>query len=194
VADYVEDVASVCATLAKPPVLIGHSLGGLVVQKYLEQHSAPAAVLLCPVPAGGMLLPGFRLLLRQPGPMLEMMVTLHAQPLYNTAERARTFLFSDSLPDAEVERYASLMGRESSRALLDMIFLPLRPGRVRTPLLIVGAEGDAIVPARWIERTARAYGADARVFLGMAHDLMLEPDWKLVAQHTLSWLQALRQL
>src|ERR1700756_1113249 len=44
--DYVNDVDSVAATLPTKPVVIGHSMGGLVVQKYLEKHSAPAGVLL----------------------------------------------------------------------------------------------------------------------------------------------------
>lgn len=43
VRDYVEDVAQVAGQLDRPPVLIGHSMGELVVQKYLETHEAPAA-------------------------------------------------------------------------------------------------------------------------------------------------------
>ena len=36
VSDYVKDVSSVAAELPTPPVIIGHSMGGLIVQKYLE--------------------------------------------------------------------------------------------------------------------------------------------------------------
>ena len=53
VADYVSDVASVANSLPAQPVVIGHSMGGLVVQKYLEKHSAPAGVLLASMPVGG---------------------------------------------------------------------------------------------------------------------------------------------
>ena len=52
--DYVEDVAEVVADLAAAPVLIGHSMGGFVVQKYLERHAVPAAVLMCSVPPQGL--------------------------------------------------------------------------------------------------------------------------------------------
>src|ERR1044072_1083743 len=58
VKDYVSDVAQVADGLRRPPVLIGHSLGGLVVQKYLETHHAPAAVLIASSPASGMFLRG----------------------------------------------------------------------------------------------------------------------------------------
>jgi pimeloyl-ACP methyl ester carboxylesterase len=44
-ADYVDDVRSVAATLPATPVLIGHSMGGFIVQKYLETGTTPAAVL-----------------------------------------------------------------------------------------------------------------------------------------------------
>ena len=45
-AEYVEDVAQVAGQCHSAPVLIGHSMGGYVIQKYLERHTAPAAVLL----------------------------------------------------------------------------------------------------------------------------------------------------
>jgi pimeloyl-ACP methyl ester carboxylesterase len=43
IANYVDDVRSVAATLPATPVLIGHSMGGFIVQKYLETGNAPAA-------------------------------------------------------------------------------------------------------------------------------------------------------
>ena len=47
IADYVDDVRAVVGKLGSPPVLIGHSVGGFIVQKYLESHDAPAGVLIC---------------------------------------------------------------------------------------------------------------------------------------------------
>jgi len=55
VAGYVEDVAQVAAQLPSPPVVIGHSMGGFVVLKYLEKHTALAGVLLASVPHYGAL-------------------------------------------------------------------------------------------------------------------------------------------
>ena len=45
-AEYMADVAQVASQFEQPPVLIGHSMGGMIVQKYLESHQAPAAVLM----------------------------------------------------------------------------------------------------------------------------------------------------
>src|ERR1700758_936721 len=51
--DYVQDVCSVADHLPVAPVMIGHSLGGFVVQKYLESRTAPAAVLIASTPPQG---------------------------------------------------------------------------------------------------------------------------------------------
>ena len=64
IADYVSDVERVAADLPREPVLVGHSLGGLVVQKYLEAHEPPAAVLLAPPSVRGLLRPAVRTFLR----------------------------------------------------------------------------------------------------------------------------------
>ena len=55
IADYVDDVRAVADSLGGRPVLIAHSLGGFVVQRYLESHDAPAAVLVASVPPQGVL-------------------------------------------------------------------------------------------------------------------------------------------
>lgn len=48
IAEYVEDLATAVAAMPEAPVLLGHSMGGFVIQKYLESHSAPGAILLAP--------------------------------------------------------------------------------------------------------------------------------------------------
>ena len=55
IGDYVDDLSAVIEALDRPPALIGHSMGGFVVQKYLEKANVPAAVLLCAVPPHGLL-------------------------------------------------------------------------------------------------------------------------------------------
>ncbi|WP_242657874.1 alpha/beta hydrolase [Mycobacterium kubicae] len=50
IADFVADVAQIANSLASEPILVGHSMGGFIVQKYLERYSAPAGVLLASAP------------------------------------------------------------------------------------------------------------------------------------------------
>jgi pimeloyl-ACP methyl ester carboxylesterase len=65
-ADYVADVTSVAHGLPTPPVVIGHSMGGVIVQKYLESNEAPAGVLMASMPPQGYFRSGLRWLRKHP--------------------------------------------------------------------------------------------------------------------------------
>lgn len=54
IADLIIDVASVAAGLPSAPVVIGRSMGGFVVQTYLEVHDAPGGVRVASVPPRGL--------------------------------------------------------------------------------------------------------------------------------------------
>src|SRR5512142_1885169 len=55
ISHFVEDLATAVQQLPSPPILIGHSMGGFIIQKYLEVHTAPAAVLLSSASPAGLL-------------------------------------------------------------------------------------------------------------------------------------------
>jgi pimeloyl-ACP methyl ester carboxylesterase len=188
--DYVADVAQVAARLRTMPVVVGHSMGGYVVQKYLEQHTAPAAVLLASIPYFGSLPFLFRQIQEQPLAVLKIGLTLDLRPLVATVEQSKQAFFSADMPDETVARYHALTGSESFRIALDANFLDLpHPGRVTTPLLVLGAADDRIFPVREAEATARAYGTEAVIFPHMAHDMMLERGWQAWVDHMLAWLK-----
>jgi pimeloyl-ACP methyl ester carboxylesterase len=67
IADYVDDVRSVAETLPVTPVLIGHSMGGFIVQKYLEAAAAPAAVLVSSAPPRSFFVAELRVSRNHPG-------------------------------------------------------------------------------------------------------------------------------
>src|SRR3546814_11928315 len=64
--DYVEDIAHAVGRIGQPVTLIGHSMGALVVQRYLERGSAAGAVLPAPVPPTGTAASAAQLLFRYP--------------------------------------------------------------------------------------------------------------------------------
>jgi pimeloyl-ACP methyl ester carboxylesterase len=189
VAQYVADVAQVAAQLPHAPVLIGHSLGGAVVQKYLEAHSAPAGVLLASVPPAGALATTLRIARRHPVQFAKVNLTLSLWPLVATPELAREAFFSESLPDEQVRAYARRLQDEGYLGFLDILVLNLpRPRRVTAPMLVMGAAQDTIFHPYEVEATARAYHTQAVIFSDMAHDMMLEAGWQRVADHMIAWL------
>ena len=52
--DLVNDLDSAIKKIGRPVVLIGHSLGSIIIQKYLEKNTTEAAILLCGVPPHGL--------------------------------------------------------------------------------------------------------------------------------------------
>jgi len=190
VRDYVADVAQAAAGLSAPPVVIGHSMGGLVTQKYLESFTAPAAVLLASVPTAGVWRVTLKFAGRKPLAFAQANLTLSLRPLVSDPALVHEAMFSPGVPAADVDRYARQLGDESYFAFLDMLALDLpRPSRVKTPLLVLGGAGDWLFAPGEIEATGRAYGTRAELFPGMAHDMMLEPDWRAVADRILAWLR-----
>ena len=192
VSDFVADIRAIASTLPSSPVLIGHSLGGLVVQKYLERYDAAGVVLLASSPVHGMFRSGLRLSFRHPLLFAKVYLTLDPGALYATPAHVRQFLFSDGLVDERIARYADQLGSESFRAFLDMTFDPPHVKRIRTknrPMLVLGSTDDMIVTASEVEETARAYAAPMRLFDSMGHDMMLEDRWLIVAEHIQHWLE-----
>lgn len=189
VRDYVRDVAQTADGFKNKPVVIGHSLGGFVVQKYLEQYEAPAAILLAPSPVSGMFRDGTRLFFRDPFLFLRVFATMDVQKVYGTPERVHAALFSETADKTKIAGYAQKCGQESFRAFLEMLFLLPKPRLIKSPLLVIGAANDRIVSQNSILKTARAYRADVKIFPEMAHDLMLEEGWEAVAEFICSWLE-----
>ncbi len=189
VADYVSDVSRVASSLPGTPVVIGHSLGGLVVQKYLEDHEAPVAILMTPSPSEGMFRSAFWLPFEHPILMMKIGFYQDYSLMFATPDLAKKFLFSKDTDITKIAGYVKRFGKESYWANLEMIFNLPRPEKIKTKMLVLGADEDALVAKRAIEKTARVYDADLSFFPKMGHDLMLEDNWQDVADHMIDWLE-----
>lgn len=193
-ADYAEDVARVIASLPEAPVLVGHSMGALVVQKALAR-GAPidALVLACPVPSYGLLPSTFSLALARPALFASLNAVAGGGRASATA--LGEALFAKPPEPARLERHYRRMQRESRRALLDMtgwgLPLPwLGWGAPRAPTLVLGAEHDALIPAAQAQGAARTLAAEYRELAGMGHAIMLDAGWEAAAQAIADWLAA----
>jgi pimeloyl-ACP methyl ester carboxylesterase len=189
IAEYVDDVGSVADSLPTRPVVLGHSMGGLVVQKYLESRDAPAGVLVASIPPQGILGWGLRGMKRHPWNFARITITGKSLRHFNTPALAREYFFSTQTPEAQVVHYAARLQEESGRVRFDAMLLNLpRPQRVTTPLLVLGAECDGCFTPKEVHATARAYRTEAEIFPDMGHDMMLEPGWGAVADRIHAWL------
>jgi len=187
--DYADDLAAAAAAFSRPPVLIGHSMGASVVQKYLERGTAPAAAFLCPVPASGLLAASMSLAWTRPS--LFAGINAMAMGGRPSVAAVREALFAGEVSAEEMDRYYARMQPESRRALMDLSGwgLPQR-SRVNLPRsLVVAAEHDVLIPRAQVESTARYLEAEYRLLPGLGHVLMLDTGWELAARCLQDWLE-----
>ncbi|MEO8410679.1 MAG: alpha/beta hydrolase [Propionivibrio sp.] len=189
--DYADDVRQVAASLDCQPVLIGHSMGAIVVQRYLEKSPARGVVMLAPVPPTGVSASAMRLAARQPDYFCEAERTLRGDYTENTIRVMHAVYFS---PDASLEdlrAFLPMVQDESMRAIADLVALLLRQPRKRPriPALVIGGELDALFPANRLYFTAAGWNAETCVIPRAGHILTLDPQWPQVAAKIDGWLQ-----
>lgn len=192
--DYVADVEQVMATLPAPPIVVGHSMGGVVVQHVMHRHSGtlPGAVLMASGPPHGLVGSLWNMTFERPELLWEIMQVELFGPVSADDSWVRRALFSEHTPNDVVRHVIPRLGRESLMVCLDLLGLDLPPSTrmLDMPVLVLGAERDPFIFQGAIEQTARTYGAKAEVFSGMAHAMMIDYDWEKAALRILHWLNA----
>ncbi len=185
---YVQDLAQVTAGLDAPPIIIAHSMGGFITQKYLEKYKAAAVVLLASVPPNGVLGTTLRITGRHPWAFAKANLCLRLKPIIGTPALAREAFFAADMPADQFDRYYAQLQDESYRAFWGMLLQRPKPKLDDTPVLVLGAADDMIFTQKEVDRTARTFGTEARIYLDMAHDMMLEAGWETVAERIDNWL------
>jgi pimeloyl-ACP methyl ester carboxylesterase len=172
-----------------PPVIVGHSLGTALTQRYLKQvGDLPAAVMLAPWLAHSMLGLVGRYFHHDFAGGVASFLSLTANPAIRNPERAAN-IFLSSRATCSPEELHSKLGPES-------ILLPLQHSRffwkpkteTETPLLWIAAGKDKLIPPDASRESAAAFGADFFNCQGAAHDLMMEPEQALTAARIHDWL------
>ncbi|XP_011097184.1 uncharacterized protein LOC105176160 [Sesamum indicum] len=192
-----------------PPVLLGHSFGGLIVQYYLanvgngklqeKELSHPylaGGVLVCSVPPSGNSGLVWRYLFSKPIAAFKVTRSLAAKAFQTSLPLCRETFFSESMEDRLVLRYQKLMTESSRMPLFDLrklsASLPVPPMKDSSiKILVVGANDDFIVDAKGLSETGSFYGVSPVCIEGVAHDIMLDCSWEKGAEVILSWLTGL---
>ncbi|XP_019080936.1 uncharacterized protein LOC100242848 isoform X2 [Vitis vinifera] len=188
--------------LKLPPVLLGHSFGGLIVQyyianirneKFLEMESLcpklAGAVLVCSVPPSGNSGLVWRYLLSNPIAAFKVTRSLAAKGFQTSLPLCKETFFSATMEDHLVQRYQELM-KESSR----MTLFDLRKLNASLPVPSVPKSSiEVLVDSEGLRETGKFYGVSPVCIEGVAHDMMLDCSWEKGAEVILSWLNGLNK-
>ncbi|KAJ0989152.1 hypothetical protein J5N97_007508 [Dioscorea zingiberensis] len=189
-----------------PPVLIGHSFGGLIVQSYLSRMEngegedflplLAGAVLVCSVPPSGNSGLVWRYLFTKPIAAVKVTLSLAAKAFANSLPLCKETFFSSTMDDHQVLRYQRLMKDSSKLPLFDLkklnasLPVPSIP-KNSVKLLVMGASDDFIVDLEGLHETAKFYDVQPVCLEGVAHDVMLDSNWQKGAETITSWLKIL---
>jgi pimeloyl-ACP methyl ester carboxylesterase len=191
VMDYVDDVIDALSDLrarfpGTPPILLGHSMGSLIVQKVAESEETAALVLASVVPPRGIPLLSWPLVRRELKHVPAMLASRVIQPSPDDMYA----VFFNRLTPEEARSFEPRWTPASGRVGLDISLgrVAVDPSRIGCPVLVVAGSDDVAIPPRIQRRVAHRYKADLRVFAGNAHFLVWEAGWDRVAGEIGAWL------
>jgi non-heme chloroperoxidase len=184
IADFVDDVAAVAAHLDRP-VVVGHSMGGLLAQCVAERGLAHAAALITPAPPRGISVLSPGLVVRQ---LRYLPAIIGSRPVHPSS-RDLNALVLNHVPPSQRPAVLRELVPDSGRAGRDMSIsgVPVDARRVRCPVFVVGADDDRFIPPQVVRRIASRYGAPIQTMVGRGHLLVIEPGWKAVADVVERW-------
>ncbi|SEO96888.1 alpha/beta hydrolase [Actinacidiphila rubida] len=179
------------------PVIIGHSVGGLIAQHLIGANVGRAAVAIAPAPVNAVPLPPSPARLWTPaadGP---------ADPLVTLTPEVFRELFASTVAAEEADRLFERYVTPAPRRLLTdlgcagAVRSPRAAADVanarRGPLLLISGQEDRLVPDAVTRAVYKEYGDSTAVttlkqFADRAHSLVVDSGWRLVADHVLGWL------
>lgn len=186
--DYVEDAALAARALGRP-LVVGHSMGGLLAQRLAELDLAEAAALIAPAPPRGITVMTWQLAIRQ---LKYLPAIVASRPVRPSREDVRA-LVMNRVPADQQDEVIDRLVPDSGRAgrELSITGVPVDAARVRCPLLVVAGTDDRFIPAKTVGRVARRYGVPLRLIPGHGHMIVLEPGWQELAGIVAEWFAAM---
>jgi non-heme chloroperoxidase len=199
--DVVEHYAGVIRGLDVKPVVIGHSFGGLIVQRLLGQDLAAAGIAIDAAPIKGVLV--------LPASALRVASVALRKPANRKAAVALTaeqfrYGFGNALPPQEsgelFERWTIPSPGKPLFEAAAANFAPGSPAKVNTgnhdrgPLLLIAGGQDHTVPPAITRATRKLYHkspaiTDFREFPDRGHSLTIDSGWREIADYGLAWLK-----
>jgi pimeloyl-ACP methyl ester carboxylesterase len=206
IGEIVDHYDRIVRALDEPPILIGHSFGGLFAQLLLDRGLGAAGVAIDSAPPKGVLAfyPTSVLSL---GRILLIPFGWRKVVRWSFKEFRYAFVHTMGSDDARVIWEAQIVP-DSGRLFFQAAFSTFdrrSPARVnfanpsRAPLLLIAGEADRAMPPAIVRRQYRAHRAspartDFRSIAGRTHWLIAQDGWEEVAQTCIDWIESLQPI
>ncbi len=198
VTEIAEHIAGQLKSLARKPILIGHSFGGLLAQNLLGRDLGAGAIAIDSAPIKGV--PELPLsALKSSFPVLANPFNLRRA--VSLTEPQFRFGFTNAVSEPEAhELYTKYAMPGPGRPLFQAATATFNPNSAtkvnvanatRGPLLLISGDQDNTVPPVLVKSTLRAYAKSAAVteikeFAGRGHSLTIDSGWRELAEDCLA--------
>lgn len=198
VGQIVDGLQAVIEALPSPPLLVGHSFGGLFTQMLLDRGVGRAGIAINPAPIGGVV-PGWWTLTAALPPILRWNGWNRPYALSRRRWAAR---FANAAPvELQNSSYDTYVIPTPGRVFYQAAFWAgtrIDPRRRTQPLLITSGDRDRLVTpylsrGAWRIQARSVARTDFHRFPGRSHLLLAEPGWQEVADVCMRWAQTLEE-
>lgn len=194
--DYAHDLEEQIKALHGKPIVMGHSMGGLLAQVFAGRGLAKAAVLLTPAAPAGVMAMTPSVIRGLSSGLIRW--GFWKKSFRQTFNEAKYSILNLLPPDQQEDLYSRFV-YESGRAATDMGFWFLDSkrvskvdeSRVTCPVLVVAGAKDRITPPSVVRKVAKKYRAVStyKEFESHAHWVLGEPGWQEIADYVAGWLK-----
>jgi pimeloyl-ACP methyl ester carboxylesterase len=190
--NYVDDIKTAINQFSRPPILIGHSLGGLVAQKYVSIYgtsSIAGLFLIGSVPPNGIKGVLFqKIFFRHTIRSFQLFILGLGEKVLRDTVFLKKVFFSSATPDVAIQKYSQKMQNESRRLIPDLLTPSIKIPASSLPIGVMGGEFDYMVKKSIIKAIAKYFHVNA-IFVPTGHDVMLDVNWEVAASSLLNWIK-----
>jgi pimeloyl-ACP methyl ester carboxylesterase len=198
--EIVEHYAQIIRQLPEPPILIGHSFGGLFVQLLLDRGLGKAGIALDSAPPKGILPFYWSVIRSNAGVLLKW---AGWRKVVRISQKDFAYSFVHTLPkEAQEAVYREHVVPETGRIFFQAAYSPVTPNAAnkinfrngtRAPLLLIAGSQDHIIPAAMVKTNYHKYRKSEAVtefkeFPGRTHWLIAQDGWAEIADYIHNWL------
>ncbi|HED35437.1 MAG TPA: alpha/beta hydrolase [Gammaproteobacteria bacterium] len=187
--EYVAFLSDRIDEIQPAPIVIGHSMGGALLQIYLQNKKLPGAVLLASIPRYGTLSLIARIGMRYPRTLIKSILMYKSEVIVESAARSRELFYSADNP-VDYRRTQKLLGPESMKILLQLMWYgTFKKIKHETPVYVIAGDRDKITSVPEQQQLAQYLNAKLTIIEGQAHCLMLEPKYKELINYVDKWVK-----
>ncbi len=191
IGDFADDVRDALVWIAhehgQRPILLGHSMGGLIAQKVAAENEVAALVLISPAPPRGIPLINPRLWISQ---LRALPQILRGKAIVADMREMDSVALNHIPVDQRVALHPQFVP-DSSRAARELSLgaIVVDENRIRCPVLCVTGADDRLVPPAVTGRVAARYHAAVWTYADHGHFIVMEPGVEKVIADLAQWLE-----